>query len=96
MYLLNISFSKSPAEVEVHQEAHGKWGKKCFQNGTFIIAGAKKSGLGGIVVAKAMAKEKLLKILAEDPFVQADVVEYQITEFEPRIVAPNLAELIKV
>jgi uncharacterized protein YciI len=94
MYLLNVSFSQNPAQVEPQKEAHGVWVKKYFENGTFLLAGPKKSGLGGAILVKSIDKSELMKILSEDSYVIADVADYQITDFDAKLSAKGLENLI--
>jgi len=96
MYLLNLSYIKSPAEVEPENKAHVEWVKKYLADGTFLFAGAKKSGLGGILAVKSMDKPALLKILAEDSYVIADVGEYQIAEVDIKLAQPAFESLKSV
>jgi uncharacterized protein YciI len=93
MYLLNLSYIKSPATVEPENKAHLEWVKKYLADGTFLFAGAKKSGLGGILAVKSMEKAALLKILAEDSYVIADVGEYQITDVDIKLALPAFESL---
>ncbi|WP_295996954.1 YciI family protein [Rugamonas sp.] len=82
MFLLNLSYIKAPAVVEPENKAHGEWVRKYLADGTFLFAGAKKSGLGGILAVKSIDKAALLAILAEDSYVVADVGEYQIIDVD--------------
>jgi uncharacterized protein YciI len=93
MYVLNGSYAKPPAEVERHVKAHGEWVKSGLERGLILFAGRKKSGLGGIVVVKSMDKAELLKFIAEDIYAEADLVEYQITDFDCSLVQPNITGL---
>ena len=56
----------------------------------FLFAGPKKSGLGGVIAVKGIEKEKLMEILSEDSYVQADVAEYQIIDFDCKIAQSAL------
>ena len=94
MYMLHVSYSKTPADVEPHIEAHRQWVASAMREGTILFAGVKKSGLGGIIAVKSMPKADLLKLLAEDSYVQADVADYQIVDFDCKAAQPNVAELI--
>lgn len=96
MYLLNISYSQPPATVEPYVPSHGVWVKRHLDAGTFLFAGPKKSGLGGVILVKSIPKPELLKILAEDSYVQAEVVDYQIVDFDCKVAAPNLGTLTSV
>jgi uncharacterized protein YciI len=74
MYLLNLSFTKSPEQIQPENPAHGAWVKKYLADGTFLFAGAKKNGQGGIIAVKSIAESAINAILAEDSYVVADVV----------------------
>jgi len=95
MYLLNLRYSKSPADVEPHQKAHTDWVKKYIADGTFLFAGAKKSGLGGILAVKSIEKQQLREILAQDSYVSADVGDYQIIDVDIKL-AQAAFEVLKL
>lgn len=95
MFLLNVSYIKIPAQVEPYIKAHGEWVKHYLDKGIFLFAGPKKSGLGGVIAIKAIEKTELLKILAEDSYVVADVAEYQIIEFDCKLAHENLQSLLQ-
>lgn len=93
MYLLNISYSQPPAAVQPHIASHGAWVKQHIEDGSFLFAGPKRSGLGGVILASAMPKPALLALLAADSYVLADVADYQIAEFDCKIAAPQLQSM---
>lgn len=94
MYLLIASYAQQPSVVQPHVASHGAWVKSHIDNGDFLFAGPKASGLGGVVLTRAMPKAALKAILAEDVYVQADVVDYQIVEFDCKLAARELATLL--
>ncbi|MFZ6653755.1 YciI family protein [Undibacterium sp. TJN19] len=93
MYLLNVSYNKAPGLVEPHIKAHGEWVGRYLKEGAFLFAGPKKSGLGGVIAVQSMAKETLLQMLAEDSYVQHDVAEYQIIDFDCKAAQTALETL---
>lgn len=93
MFLLVVNYTQSPAKVEPFIPAHGEWVKKHIDAGLFLFAGPKKSGLGGIIVTKSMEKSALMEILSEDSYVKADVVDYQIVDFDCRLAFQGLESL---
>jgi uncharacterized protein YciI len=95
MFLLNVSYIKTPAQVEPHVNAHEEWVKYYLGKGIFLFAGPKKSGLGGVIATKAIEKAELIKILAEDSYVIADVAEYQIIDFDCKLAHANLLSLLQ-
>ncbi|HUI60357.1 MAG TPA: YciI family protein [Steroidobacteraceae bacterium] len=93
MYVLNISYSQPLSKVEPHMVKHSEWVRQHLERGTFLAAGPKKSGLGGIILGKSMPKPELQALLAGDAFVTADVADYQISEFDCRLTAADLHSL---
>jgi uncharacterized protein YciI len=77
-----------------HIPAHGAWVKKYIDNGTFLLAGPKKSGLGGVILVKSIPKAVLNVLLAEDSYVQAEVVDYQIIDITAKLVPEHLSSLL--
>jgi uncharacterized protein YciI len=93
MYLLIVSYTQPPAQVEPHIPTHGAWVRQHLAAGDFLFAGPKKSGLGGVIGARSMDKAALQAILAADSYVVADVADYQVVEFDNRLAAPGLEAL---
>jgi uncharacterized protein YciI len=94
MYLLNVSYSQTPATVQPHVAEHGAWVKQHIDAGTFLFAGPKKSGLGGVILVRSIPKAELLNLMAKDSYVKADVVDYQIVEFDCKLTAAGLEQLV--
>jgi uncharacterized protein YciI len=90
MFTLVITFIKSPEEVTKHADGHFAWAKKYADQGVFLIAGPKKSRLGGSIIVKSIERSQLKKIIAEDPYFQLELVEYQIIDFDCVYTAPEL------
>jgi uncharacterized protein YciI len=89
MYFLNFSFTKTPTEAEPVSPLHGAWVKKYLDEGTFVMAGGKTSGLGGMIIVKSIDKSQLRTILAEDPYLLEDIGEYQISEISIKHTQPD-------
>lgn len=94
MYLLIAHYTESPDEVTPHIDAHSVWVKKYFDKGIFLLAGPKKSKLGGAILAKSIDKKELMHILSEDSYVKADVAEYQIVDFDCKLTSQPLESLL--
>lgn len=93
MYLLNVSYNQSPTKVEPHVPSHSAWVKQHLDDGTFLFAGSKKSGLGGVILVKSIPRAELQKLMSEDSYAKAEVVEYQILDFDCKATSPELKVL---
>ena len=93
MYILHASYSHTPDLVAPHIPAHGQWVKKHIETGDILLAGPKKNGLGGVALVRAMPRADLLAMLAEDSYVRADVVDYQIIDLDITVAGRQWAGL---
>lgn len=80
------------ADIEANLEAHRQFLDKYYAAGTFLLSGRKEPRNGGIIIAKAGSLAEVQKIVQEDPFHQANVAEYEITEFLPSKTAADLVQ----
>jgi uncharacterized protein YciI len=55
------------------------------------MSGRKEPRDGGIIIAHAASRAELESVLRDDPFQQAGVARYDITEFVPTMTAEALA-----
>lgn len=93
MYVLNVSYSQSPIKVEPYISAHSAWVRQHLDEGTFLFAGRKKSGSGGVILVKSIPQQELQTLLSKDSYTQAEVATYQILEFDCRLTGPTLKAL---
>ena len=93
MFVLVVSYSKSPEIVAEHVSTHSEWVKKHLSQGNILLVGPKTSKLGGVLLVKSMEKQQLLDIIAEDSYVKHDVADYQITEFDCKATHNDLEVL---
>jgi hypothetical protein len=84
-YQITDSFTGDSIPVPVQRGWFGH-----LDAGTFLFAGPKKSSLGGVILVKSIPKSELQRLLAEDSYVQADVVDYQIVDFDCKLAAQGL------
>ncbi len=76
--------------IDTHLEAHVHYLEKQYASGNFLISGRKVPRTGGIIIATASNKEELMQIIAQDPFKQNDLADYEITEFIPTMTSRDL------
>lgn len=81
MFLVSLTYKVELAEVDKHIAEHVAYLEKYYDKGSFIASGRKVPRTGGIILAHAESREHLNDILQEDPFFQADVAGYEVTEF---------------
>jgi uncharacterized protein YciI len=93
MYFLHVNLTQKPGRLDAQRDAHVTWVKKYVDNGVFLLASAKTNGLGGVIIAYGVAREMIREIIAQDPYVIHDLVEYQIIDVEVKMTQPELAFL---
>ena len=94
MFIVSLNYTCELEEVDNHLDAHVAYLKQEYAKGNFIASGRKIPRTGGVILSNAKTKNDLEAILENDPFFQADIAEYEITEFIPSMVAEGY-EILK-
>lgn len=81
MFVISLNYIVPLEELDQHMEAHVRYLKKYYAADVFIMSGRKVPRTGGVIIAQADSKEILEQIIAEDPFHQHRLAEFEITEF---------------
>lgn len=90
MFIASLTYIQPLATIEEYLEAHRQFLDKFYQKGLFVMSGRKEPRTGGIILINADNLEEVKQIIAEDPFHQHHIADYQIIEFYPSKVADGL------
>jgi uncharacterized protein YciI len=93
MYVLELTYVVALDEVDRVREEHMVWVAEQYEAGLFVASGAKVPRTGGVILAKAMAREELDEVIAGDPFTREGVATYEVVEFRATTVAEGLGAL---
>ncbi len=95
MFIVSLTYKCDLKEVDKHLDAHVEYLKKEYADGNFVASGRKVPRTGGVILSNIKDKSKLEAVLAKDPFSKMGIAEYEITEFEPSMVAEGFEVLQK-
>lgn len=90
MFVVSLHYKVGLDVMDKYRPAHLDWLKKGYADGKLLASGRKNPPTGGVILTRAMPRADLDALLATDPFAQADLAEYQVTEFNPNLWAPEL------
>ena len=90
MFIISLTYTAELAQIEQHLAAHRQFLDCYYQAGVFLFSGRKEPRTGGIIIAQAAGRDEVERIISEDPFRQAGIADYAITEFIPSKTAPDL------
>ncbi|MFM2484867.1 YciI family protein [Celerinatantimonas yamalensis] len=93
MYIIDLNYVCDLNKVNQYTEAHRAHLDRQYALGVFLASGGKVPRTGGVILAKAMPRETLEQIIANDPYIQEGVADYVITDFSPTKTSPELAFL---
>ncbi len=94
MFIVSLTYRSELAEIECHLPAHIAFLDKYYAAGVFLASGPKVPRDGGVILALAESRAALLSVLAEDPFQQHGLADYQLTEFVATKTATVLANTL--
>jgi uncharacterized protein YciI len=95
MYALISRYKQPLSEVDKQIDAHRSWLRRNYAAGNFLISGRQRSGAGGFILAAAIDRSQLDAILADDPFRQNDLADYEVVEVAPTTADERLSFLIE-
>ena len=87
MFIISLTYKTDLAEIDKHLDAHVEYLKQEYAAWSFIASGRMIPRTGGVILSSLKDWDELEQILARDPFNQAGVADYNITEFVPSMVA---------
>lgn len=93
MFIVSLTYKSDLSEVDKHIDDHVTFLKKYYANGSFIASGPKVPRTGGVILVKASGLNEIEQIIQEDPFYIADVANYDITEFTPKMTSNEFEAL---
>jgi uncharacterized protein YciI len=91
MFVVSLTYTAPLARIDAFLEAHRAFLAEQYARGLFLMSGRKEPRDGGIIIAHAASRAELESVLRDDPFQQAGVARYDITEFVPTMTAEALA-----
>jgi Uncharacterized protein conserved in bacteria len=90
MFIISLTYKVSTSVVDEHLAAHVEFLKEQYAKGNFLASGRKVPRTGGIILSNVSSKEEVEKIIAQDPFNQNGVADYDIVEFVPSMTCQQL------
>jgi uncharacterized protein YciI len=93
MFVISLTYTAPLASVDAQLAAHRDFLSAQYARGAFLMSGPKVPREGGIIIARAAGRAEVEELVRQDPFHQAGVARYDITEFVPTMTANTLAAL---
>lgn len=81
LFVVILTYIVPIEAIDAHRPSHLDFLDHYYREGVLIASGPQEPRVGGILFAQCENKEKLEKILSEDPFAIHQLAEYQIYEF---------------
>jgi uncharacterized protein YciI len=91
MYIVALTYTAPLEQIDAYLPAHRAWLAAQYARGLMLMSGRKEPRDGGILIAHAADRAELDAALRDDPFAQAGLATYAVTEFVPTMTAEALA-----
>ncbi len=96
MFIIDLNYIVPLEELDTHMAAHVKYLRKYYKKNVFVASGRKVPRTGGIILALADSVEAVENIIAEDPFHQNNLAEFNITQFLTSQYHPELKKILDI
>lgn len=83
MFVIRVTYTKPIEEIDRFLQEHRQYLEVKYQQGLLVCSGPQNPRIGGIIIARTMERDKLEKLIEQDPFSREKVALYEIIEFTP-------------
>lgn len=90
LFVVDLEYVVPMEQVEPLIEGHMAFLEDCYGKGLFLASGPKVPRTGGVILAQSTSRAAVEELIKGDPFHQAAVARYTITEFMPRMTCEAL------
>ena len=94
MFVIELIYKASLAEIDANMTAHVRFLKKYYLAGNFLVSGRKVPRDGGIILAVGKSREEIATIMREDPFCAQGLAEVRIIQFRASQRADDIEKRI--
>lgn len=94
MFIIELLYKASLAEIDAHMPQHMKYLRKYYASGHFVVSGRKIPRDGGIILAVGKSREEVEAIAREDPFSARGLAEVRVIEFRASQQADDIQQRI--
>jgi uncharacterized protein YciI len=94
MFVIELIYKATLAEIDKSMTAHVKFLKKHYAAGCFVVSGRKVPRDGGIIVAVGESREQIEAIMREDPFCARGLADFRVIEFRASQRADDIQKRI--
>ncbi|MES2259696.1 MAG: YciI family protein [Pseudomonadota bacterium] len=91
MFIISLTYLKPAEEIDALLAAHREYLREQYDNGIFLMSGRMVPRTGGVIIATADSRADIEAVIELDPFNEAGVASYAITEFVPTMTADILS-----
>jgi uncharacterized protein YciI len=93
MYIVLLNYTAPLEEIDYVLADHCAWLDRQYTAGYFLASGRRPTRTGDVFIARPISREKLLAVLATDPFVMKRLARHELVEFEATRTARDLIAL---
>ena len=94
MFVVLLTYTKPLDVIDALLEEHVRFLDANYARGVFLASGRREPRTGGVILARAQSRGALETILADDPFSREGAAAYEVIEFIPGKVTPQLDGLL--
>lgn len=94
MFIIKSSYKAPLEEIDKYLQAHREYLEYYYKQGLLLASGPLNPRTGGIIIVMAKDRARVNEILEKDPFIMAELIDYEIFEFTPVKHNEALKELI--
>ena len=94
MFVILIKYLVPLEEVDAHVADHRAYLAGLYKQGKLVCSGPREPRTGGVIVANVPSELEAMKIVADDPYFERRVADYEVVRFNPVSWDPRFAPFV--
>jgi uncharacterized protein YciI len=90
MFVVLTTYTAPLEEIDYALPDHREWLTRHYTAGHFLCSGWRKPRDGDVIITSPMPRERIIAILATDPFVERHLARHEVIEFEATRTCPAM------
>lgn len=90
MYIVILTYRVPLDRIDEWLVAHSAFLDHGYTHGRFLCSGRRNPRVGGVILVRAQTEAEVRGIMAQDPFYQQGLAEYEFISFVPTKYVPAL------
>ncbi|HEU0051938.1 MAG TPA: YciI family protein [Longimicrobium sp.] len=94
MFVIVLKYLVPIEEVEANTPDHRAYLDTLYAKGKLVCSGPREPRTGGVIIANVATQVEAMKIVADDPYFERRIADFDVIQFDPVKSDPRFAPFL--